>query len=67
MSAVVLKGEPQAHRRLPGPYTAEVTTVPTANRVPATVPTSPRRIHRVHLYSRAHIDLQRVAGSLCSS
>ncbi|MFJ4844439.1 MULTISPECIES: putative leader peptide [unclassified Streptomyces] len=67
MSAVVLEGALQAVRRLPGPYSAEVTIVPTANRVPATVSVPPRRIHRVHLYSRAHIDLQRVAGSLCSS
>ncbi|MFD7133825.1 putative leader peptide [Streptomyces sp. NPDC059894] len=26
-----------------------------------------RRAHAVHLYSRPHIDLQRVAGALCRS
>ncbi|MFJ5213845.1 putative leader peptide [Streptomyces sp. NPDC088354] len=41
--------------------------VPTVSLVPRAsfaVLASPRQ---VHLYSRPHIDLQRVAGSLCSS
>jgi hypothetical protein len=43
---------------------AEVTEVPGVSRLPAKV-LAPRR--RVHLYSRPHIDLQRVAGALCRS
>ncbi|MHA5047058.1 putative leader peptide [Streptomyces sp. SD15] len=41
---------------------AEVTDVPAVSglRVMVLVPR-----HRVHLYSRPHIDLQRVAGALC--
>ncbi|MFD0288109.1 putative leader peptide [Streptomyces lutosisoli] len=41
---------------------AGVTEVPGVSRLPAKV-LAPRR--RVHLYSRPHIDLQRVAGALC--
>ncbi|MFF4349085.1 putative leader peptide [Streptomyces sp. NPDC001530] len=41
---------------------AEVTEVPGVSRLRAKV-LAPRR--RVHLYSRPHIDLQRVAGALC--
>ncbi|MFD3453901.1 putative leader peptide [Streptomyces sp. NPDC058691] len=41
-----------------------VQTVSFASFASVVVLASPRQ---VHLYSRPHIDLQRVAGSLCSS
>ncbi|MEU8984313.1 putative leader peptide [Streptomyces sp. NPDC058467] len=41
---------------------AEVTEVPGVSRLRVRV-LAPRR--RVHLYSRPHIDLKRVAGALC--
>ncbi|MFB7291749.1 putative leader peptide [Actinacidiphila glaucinigra] len=41
-----------------------MTVVPTESRTPVAVPAP---VHGVLLYSRAHIDLQRVAGSLCRS
>ncbi|MGW1091189.1 DMT family transporter [Streptomyces sp. NPDC002596] len=43
---------------------AEVTVMPPVSRLPVRA-LAPRR--RLHLYSRPHIDLQRVAGALCCS
>lgn len=48
----------------PNTREAEVTFVPIPSRATVAVPAQPRG---VLLYSRAHIDLQRVAASLCRS
>ncbi|MFF3326241.1 putative leader peptide [Streptomyces sp. NPDC002889] len=50
---------------------AEVTVVPTVSCPPLVVGALRLMVitpcHQVHLYSRPHIDLHRVAGALCSS
>ncbi|MFF3255942.1 putative leader peptide [Actinacidiphila glaucinigra] len=59
-----MTGVLRAQARPPYPDRAEVTFVPTSFRASAVVPAPPRG---PFLYSRAHIDLQRVAASLCRS